>query len=152
MSVSGGAMKDTIPAVPVERHFEQEGFGNRKLIRPLMNHTNHSAINHAGPGHSAAGIGERRERPERPERGGERSNGARKSAPPEQTNAENFYFQKQMQSKTPMVIVMLDDEEVHGIIEWYDRACIKVNRTGAPNLMIYKPSIKYMYKEAEGRK
>ena len=51
-----------------------------------------------------------------------------------------------------MVIVMLDDEEVHGIIEWYDRACIKVNRTGAPNLMIYKPSIKYIYKEAEGRK
>jgi len=145
-------MKDTIPAVPVERHFEQEGFGNRKLIRPLMNHTNHSAINHAGPGHSTAGIGERRERPERPERGGERSNGARKSAPPEQTNAENFYFQKQMQSKTPMVIVMLDDEEVHGIIEWYDRSCIKVNRIGAPNLMIYKPSIKYMYKEAEGRK
>jgi len=145
-------MKDTIPAVPVERHFEQEGFGNRKLIRPLMNHTNHSAINHAGPGHSATGIGERRERPDRAERGGERSNGARKSAPPEQTNAENFYFQKQMQSKTPMVIVMLDDEEVHGVIEWYDKTCIKVNRIGAPNLMIYKPSIKYMYKEAEGRK
>ena len=142
-------MKDTIPAVPVERHFEQEGFGNRKLIRPLLNHSNHSAVSHAVPGHSATALGERRERPER---GGDRSNGARKSAPPEQTNAENFYFQKQMQSKTPMVIVMLDDEEVHGIIEWYDRACIKVNRTGAPNLMIYKPSIKYMYKEAEGRK
>lgn len=148
-------MKDTIPAVPVERHFEQEGFGNRKLIRPLMNHTNHSMNHtshsgggHPGPGHSAAGIGERRERPER----ADRSNGARKSAPPEQTNAENFYFQKQMQSKTPMVIVLLDDEEVHGVIEWYDKTCIKVNRIGAPNLMIYKPSIKYMYKEGENRK
>ena len=143
-------MKETMPAVPVvpvERHFEQEGFGNRKLIRPFINHTNHPAVNHA-PGHSAAGIGERRERPER----GDRSNGARKSAPPEQTNAENFYFQKQMQSKTPMIIVLLDDEEVHGIIEWYDKTCIKVNRVGAPNLMIYKPSIKYMYKEDEGRK
>jgi len=140
-------MKDTIPAVPIERHFEREGFGNRKLIRPLMNHTNPSPASH-GPGHSAAGIGERRDRPDR----GERSNGARKSAPPEQTNAENFYFQKQMQSKTPMVIVLLDDEEVHGVIEWYDKTCIKVNRVGAPNLMIYKPSIKYMYKEGEGRK
>ena len=97
-------MKETMPAIPVERHFEQEGFGNRKLIRPFINHTNHHAPNHA-PGHSAAGIGERRDRPDR----GERSNGARKSAPPEQTNAENFYFQKQMQSKTPMVIVLLDD-------------------------------------------
>jgi host factor-I protein len=146
-------MKDTVPAVP-ERQFEKEGFANRKLIRPLLNHANHSGPNHAGPSHSGpshAGPngGERRERMER---GPERSNGSRKSAPPEQTNAENFYYQKQMQSKTPMVIVLTDDEEVHGIIEWYDRTCIKVNRAGAPNLMIYKPSIKYMYKEGEGRK
>jgi hypothetical protein len=27
-----------------------------------------------------------------------------------------------------------------------------VNRTSGPNLMIYKPSIKYIYKEGEGRK
>src|SRR5262250_685405 len=47
MSVSGGAMKETMPAVPVERHFEQEGFGNRKLIRPFINHTSHPAPNHA---------------------------------------------------------------------------------------------------------
>jgi hypothetical protein len=30
----------------------------------------------------------------------------KKPAPPEQTNAENFYYQKQMQSRTPMVIVL----------------------------------------------
>ncbi len=132
-------MKDTVPAVSTERPAPKEPFANRKLIRPLLNHNNHSGQN----------TGERRERSERPP---ERSNGARKTAPPEQTNAENFYYQKQMQSKTPMVIVLTDGEEVHGCIEWYDRACIKVNRTGAPNLMIYKPSIKYMYKEGEGRK
>ncbi len=74
----------------------------------------------------------------------------KKPAPPEQTNAENFYYQKQMQTRTPMVIVLRDGEEVHGIIEWYDRNCIKVNRdSGEPNLMIYKPAIKYMYKESE---
>ena len=131
-------MKDAMPAVP-ERFAEKEGFANRKLIRPSLNHTNHSGPN----------VNERRERSERPP---ERSNGARRAAPPDQTNAENFYYQKQMQSKTPMVIVLTDDEEIHGSIEWYDRACIKVNRVGAPNLMIYKPSIKYMYKEGEGKK
>jgi sRNA-binding regulator protein Hfq len=116
-----------------------------------MSHPTHPGPIHS-PGHSASGLGERRpERSDRADRG-DRSNGARKSAPPEQTNAENFYYQKQMQSKTPMVIVLVDDEEVHGIIEWYDKTCIKVNRVGAPNLMIYKPSIKYMFKEAEGRK
>ena len=132
-------MKDTIPVVSTERSVQKEPFANRKLIRPLLNHNNHAGAN----------AGERRERPERPSGP---SNGARKSAPPEQTNAENFYYQKQMQTKTSMVIVLTDGEEVHGWIEWYDKACIKVNRTGAPNVMIYKPSIKYMYKEGEGRK
>lgn len=136
-------MKDTVPALPAERQVEKDGFANRKLIRPLLNHSTNSSTIHAAPKQ-----GERRERQER---GPERSNGARKSPPPDQTNAENFYYQKQMQSKTPMVIVLCDDEEIHGVIEWYDRACIKVNRTGAPNVMIYKPSIKYMYKEGEGK-
>ena len=78
---------------------------------------------------------------------------AKKPAPPEQTNAENFYYQKQMQSRTPMVIVLRDGEEVHGIIEWYDRNCLKVNRDhGEPNLMIYKPAIKYMFKEGENER
>ena len=54
-----------------------------------------------------------------------------------------------MQTKTPMVVVLRDGEQIHGIIEWYDKACIKVNRTSGPNLMIYKPSIKYLYKEGE---
>jgi host factor-I protein len=135
-------MKEIVPAIPAERHMETEGFANRKLIRPSLNHSNHS-----GPSHSPQNVGERRERAERPQ---ERSNGGpRKVAPPEQTNAENFYYQKQMQSKTPMVIVLADGEEVRGVIEWYDRACIKVNRVGAPNVLVYKSSIKYAYKESE---
>jgi host factor-I protein len=141
-------MKEIAQPMPAERRVDQD-FANRKLIRPSLNHgpANHS--NHSAPSHSNGGSMERRERSERAP---ERSNGARKTAPPEQTNAENFYYQKQMQSKTPMVIVLTDGEEVHGIIEWYDRSCIKVNRAGTANLMIYKPSIKYMYKEGEARR
>jgi len=136
-------MKDTIDAMPAERSIEQEGFANRKLIRPSLNRNEH---NH---NHSAAPMGERRpDRPERSDRG-DRNGAGRKAAPPDQTNAENFYYQKQMQAKTPMVIVLRDGEEVRGIIEWYDKSCLKINRNGAPNLMIYKPSIKYMYKEGE---
>ena len=70
----------------------------------------------------------------------------KKAVPPDQTNAENFYYMKQMQSKTQMVIVMKDGEVLKGLIEWYDRTCLKFNREGAPNLLIYKPSIKYMHK------
>ena len=73
----------------------------------------------------------------------------RKQVPPEQTNAEAFYYLKQMNSKTPMVVVMKDGEELRGIIEWYDRTCIKVNRIGAPNLLVMKLAVKYMYKAEE---
>ena len=73
----------------------------------------------------------------------------KKPAPPDQTNAENFYYVKQMQAKTPMVIVLQDGEQIHGVIEWYDQTCIKVNRVNEPNLLIYKPGIKYLYKANE---
>ena len=158
-------MKETMDPVPAEIS-EKDNFANRKLIRPTLpraeNYNNHN---------SAAMPQERRERPERHGRGtsaenawsrgdrGDRNDrpmGAgmgKKPAPPEQTNAENFYYQKQMQSRTPMVIVLRDGEEVRGIIEWYDRNCIKVNReNGDANLMIYKPAIKYMFKEGENQR
>ncbi|MGE5489364.1 MAG: Hfq-like protein [bacterium] len=70
----------------------------------------------------------------------------KRTVPPETTNAENFYYVKQMQAKTPMVIVLNDGEQIHGCIEWYDRNCLKINRQDGPNLLVYKPAIKYLYK------
>ena len=133
-------MRDGVDATEVERAADSNEFSNRRLIRPSLPRVEHARVD----------GNERRERNER----GERPQGPpRKMAPPEQTNAENFYYQKQMQARTPMVIILQDGEEVHGVIEWYDKNCIKVNRNGQANLMIYKPSIKYMFKESEnGRK
>jgi host factor-I protein len=142
-------MKETLDPVPAEQAADQEGFANRKLIRPSLNRNDHGHNNH-GHNHSANHMPS-----ERRDGGRDRDRSAapgKKTAPSEQTNAENFYYQKQMQTKTPMVIVLRDGEEVHGYIEWYDKACIKLNRTGAPNLMIYKPAIKYMFKEGEVRR
>jgi sRNA-binding regulator protein Hfq len=73
----------------------------------------------------------------------------KKPAPPEITHAENFYWVKQMQGRTPMVVVLTNGEELHGAVEWYDRDCIKLTRYGNPNLLIYKRMIKYVYKEGE---
>jgi host factor-I protein len=133
-------MKDSVDATAVGRAVDPEVFSNRKLIRPALNRNDHPRMDS-----DRRTDGDRRERNDRPER----SNG-KKLPPPEQTHAENFYYQKQMQTKTPMVLVLQDGEEIHGIIEWYDKYCLKLNRMGAANLLIYKPSIKYMYKESEG--
>ena len=69
--------------------------------------------------------------------------------PPNETNAEIFYYKKQIDAHTPMVIVLLDGEEIEGTIEWYDRGALKVNRRGAPNLLVLKRNIKYIYKADE---
>jgi host factor-I protein len=37
----------------------------------------------------------------------------KKPVPPDQTNAENFYYVKQMQAKTPMVFVLRARDQVH---------------------------------------
>jgi sRNA-binding regulator protein Hfq len=95
---------------------------NRRLIRP--------------------NLGEMKEKT--PGRGG-----WRKQTPPEQTNAESFYYLKQMNAKTPMVLVMTDGEVLRGVIEWYDRACVKVNREDGPNLLVMKHSLKYVYKQED---
>lgn len=124
-------MKDTIETSPVERASETEGFANRKLIRPTLNRHEGRNSDHM----------DRRDRA---------VPSAKKAPPPETTHAENFYYQKQMQARTPMVVVLQDGEEIEGIIEWYDKHCIKVNRTGGhANVLIYKPSIKYLYKAGE---
>ena len=132
-------MKSGPETITMVREPEAEGFGNRKLIRPSLTRE---------PGT------ERRERPERSiDRPAPAANGAKKAAPAEQTHAENFYYQKQMQSKTPMVVVTREGEELHGVIEWYDKSCIKLNRAaGQSNLLVYKSAIRYMYKEGESTK
>lgn len=73
----------------------------------------------------------------------------KKPTPPEQTHAESFYYVKQMQGRTPMVVVLHSGESIHGVIEWYDKNCIKVHRANEPNLLIMKAAIRYMHKDGE---
>jgi sRNA-binding regulator protein Hfq len=75
----------------------------------------------------------------------------KKTHPQYETYAENYYYLKQMNKKTPMAIVFADGDVIKGCIEWYDKNCIKLNRDEAPNLLIYKNSIKYLYKLNEGK-
>jgi len=83
------------------------------------------------------------------EHGAAREQHRRRQVPPENTSAEAFYYVKQMTNRTPMVVVLDTGDQLRGHIEWYDRNCIKVNREGTPNLLVYKHAIKYMYKQEE---
>jgi len=75
--------------------------------------------------------------------------GRKRNAPPAETNAEIYYYKKQIDSHTLMVVVLLDGEEIEGTIEWYDRDALKINRKNAPNVLLLKHNIKYMFKSED---
>jgi sRNA-binding regulator protein Hfq len=127
---------------------------NRKLIRTTLAEVKGKVRESPQPRERTNGSSQR----------GPGSDGAREAAqraaqaavqvrkrvpPPMETNAEIFYYKKQIDAHTPMVIVLLDGEEIEGTIEWYDRGALKVNRKSAPNLLVLKRNIKYMYKADE---
>lgn len=135
------------PVKPAEEPRELNVLGPRKLIRPTL----------AGRGLRDRRFS-RREEPMLPWNSGASAS----STSGEGSHAEAFYFQKQMQAQTPMVFVLEDGEKIEGCIEWYDRNAIKVrcsssrpmgSRPGdmATRALIYKSSIKYLYKAGENQ-
>ena len=71
----------------------------------------------------------------------------RKPPPPYKTHAENYYYIKQMNNRTPMVIELVNGEKLTGKIEWYDEKCIKIKKQDDNTLIIFKHFIKYLYKD-----
>ncbi len=73
------------------------------------------------------------------------------------SHAEVFYFQKQIQAQTRMIVMLENGDELEGVIEWYDRFAIKLRNVGRGGLqngartrvLVYKDSIRYIYKAGE---
>ncbi len=72
-----------------------------------------------------------------------------KTKAPEQTFEEVKYLRYLIDKAIPVRIRLSSNEEVSGIIEFYDANFIRVTRTDAPNLFLYKHDIKYLYEEPE---
>lgn len=121
---------------------------NRKLMRPNLTEIKEQ-MSQEKEREKAADRGGERGGDRTGDRGGDRGGDRRKMHPPTDTFAESYYYLKQMNKKTPMTVVFTDGQVVEGVIEWYDRNCIKLNRDHAPNLLIYKSSIRCLYKVGE---
>lgn len=114
-----------------DRRDEAESFGGaRKLIRPLLS----AVARRRAPSQSGDPL----------------THALVSDAPgsPASSHAEAFYFQKQIQQQTEMTVVLEDGEELHGTLEWYDRCAIKL-RAGRQRVLVYKASIKYLYKTSD---
>lgn len=62
----------------------------------------------------------------------------------EQTDAEAAYLARLIANRTSIVVRLLNDEEISGWIEYYDRNFIRVTRDNAPNMFIFKDQIKFI--------
>ena len=70
-----------------------------------------------------------------------------KTKAPEQTFEEVRFLKHLVESKAHVRIKLGDNEEISGIVEFYDANLIRVTRDGHPNLFVYKHDIKYLTEE-----
>jgi len=68
---------------------------------------------------------------------------------PEQTFEEVKYLRHLIENQIPVRIRLSSNEEVVGVIEFYDANFIRLTRDKGPNLFLFKHDIKYLYEEPE---
>lgn len=64
--------------------------------------------------------------------------------PPDLTLREMQFLKSLVVNKTPVRIRLRDNQEVEGVVEYYDAGFIRLTRSGEANLFIYKNDIKYL--------
>jgi host factor-I protein len=72
-----------------------------------------------------------------------------KTKAPDQTFEEVKYLRQLIAEQVPVRIRLSNNEEVSGVIEFFDTNFIRVTRDGEPNLFLFKHDIKYLYEEPE---
>jgi host factor-I protein len=68
---------------------------------------------------------------------------------PDHTQQEVQYLERLAAQRIPVRVRLSDNQEVEGIIEFYDATFIRLTREGAPNLFLYKQDLKYLYELAQ---
>jgi len=64
---------------------------------------------------------------------------------PEQTFEEIKYLKRLIEERVRVRVRLSDNQEVDGMIEFYDMNFIRLTREGQPNLFLFKHDIKYLY-------
>ena len=70
---------------------------------------------------------------------------APRNRPSGQTFEEVKYLKSLIANRVPVVIRLRSNDEVAGVVEYYDANFLRLTRKPEPNLFIYKHDIKYLY-------
>ncbi len=66
---------------------------------------------------------------------------------PEQTFEEVRYLKHLIETQKPVRLKLSDNEEVRGMVEYFDSRFLRITRAGQPNLFVFKHDIKYLIEE-----
>ena len=72
------------------------------------------------------------------------SKGTSEKKAPEQTFEEVKYLKHLIETQTPVVLKLSDNEEIHGFVEYFDARFLRITRKGQSNLFVFKHDIKYL--------
>ncbi len=67
-----------------------------------------------------------------------------KTRAPESTHEETKYLRHLADEHVPVRVRLSDNQEVDGIVEFFDESFIRITRKGEPNLFLFKHDIKYL--------
>jgi host factor-I protein len=68
-----------------------------------------------------------------------------KTKAPEQTFEEVKFLRRLVESKARVRLRLTSDEEVDGVVEFFDESFLRLTRDGGPNLFVYKHDVKYLW-------
>ena len=73
-----------------------------------------------------------------------------RSAPAAETGEEAAFLRALGQNQSQVTLKLVSGEVVTGWIEYYDEKMVRLTRTDAPNLFIYKDQIAYIAEAENG--
>lgn len=75
-----------------------------------------------------------------------------RTPPPEETHEEAGFLKSLGEKQKPVSIKLMDGQVVSGWVEYYDKHMLRLTRTGAPNLFIYKSQVMYIAEDGGKKK
>lgn len=67
-----------------------------------------------------------------------------KTKAPDQTFEEAKFLRHLIENQILVRVRLRDNQEVEGLIEFFDQSFIRITREGKPNLFLFKHDIKYL--------
>jgi host factor-I protein len=64
---------------------------------------------------------------------------------PDHTYEEVRYLKHLIDHRIPVRLRLSDNQEIDGVIEFFDARFLRLTRDGEPNLFVFKHDIKYLY-------